>query len=73
MHDVEITKPRQFLRGVPEHPGERRIRLTQASIKIGSHHSERTLLEDPPEVLLAVAERRFRAFSIRNVAPVDTR
>ena len=73
MHDVEIAKPREFLRGVSEHPGERRICLTQASIKISSHHSERALLEDPPEVLLAATERRFRAFSIRNVAPVDTR
>src|ERR1700747_1846986 len=44
MHDVEIAKPRQFLRGVPEHPGERRICLTQASVKISSHHSERPLL-----------------------------
>src|ERR1700739_97554 len=64
MHDVEIAKPRQFLRGVPEHPAERRICLTQASVKISSHHSERALLEDPPEAFLAVAERRFRAFSI---------
>src|SRR5260370_1564623 len=73
MHDVDIAKPRQFLHAVSEHPGERRICLTQASIKISSHHADRALLEDPPEVLLAVAERRFRAFSIRNVAPVDTR
>src|SRR5438045_1375739 len=32
MHDVEIAKPCQFLRGVPEHPGERRICLMQSPI-----------------------------------------
>src|SRR5215472_4696641 len=31
MHDVEVAKPRQFLRGVLEHPGERRVCFMQAS------------------------------------------
>jgi hypothetical protein len=72
MYDVEVANPRQFLCGRSEHPGERSICLTQTSIGIGNRDSERTLLEDSPESLLAVAERRFRSSSIGNVAPVDT-
>jgi hypothetical protein len=60
MYDVEVAKPRQFLWGVSEHPGERRICLTQASIRISSRDSEQTLLEGSLESLLTVTERRFR-------------
>ena len=65
MYDVEVAKLRQFLCGVSEHPGERHICLTQASIRISSRDSQRTLLEGPPESLLTVTERHFRAFSNR--------
>jgi hypothetical protein len=72
MHDVEVGKPVQFLGRVSEHLTERRVHLTQAPIKISRRHSERVLLEYPPEPFLAVAQRPFSALPIGDVSPIDT-
>jgi hypothetical protein len=72
MHDIEVGKPGQFVGLVFEHLTERRVHLAQAPIKISSHHSERVLFKYPPEPLLALAQRPFNAFPIRDVPQVDT-
>src|SRR5215472_671815 len=71
MNDVEVGQPGQVLCRVPEHVRQRRVHLAEATREIRDRHSERTLLENLPEPLLALAERCFRALSVRNVPPVE--
>jgi hypothetical protein len=52
-------------------PPVARVHLAEVPFEIRDCHSDRTLLENLPEPLLALAKRCFRALSVRNVPPVE--
>jgi len=62
--NVEIGESGQFLRPVSEHVRQRRVYLAKPPIKIGGGHPKWALLKHPPEPLLALAKRSFRALLV---------